>query len=307
MNLHDGLRRIAEYLDLDADELIAYAEQDQIGGWDYDHYKHHWPTGSIFGAEGQILYALVRGMNVLIAAELGTWAGCSASHMAQALIDDDTMGSLTCVDPDQNAGYLIVQERAGPIVFERRDRLDYLASVPDNRLDLLFNDTPQDVESGAAIAREAQRVLRPGGVYVVHDAEHFLVGEEIQAGIRAGGINDHLTVKIDDTDCGLAIWRKPGDSGQWSAVSGQPVVIDPALPDSESDRAGFRLIRREPALIDDSGLVVVPESQESDENYVSDYTDWTVVDLQTELDRRGIPYKGRDRKDVLIAKLEGRE
>lgn len=273
MNLHEGLHLVADYLLLDDVRLIDYAEQDQIGGWDYDAYKHNWPCGSIFGIEGQILYALAREYRpeqvVMMSIMTG---GCALSHIAAGLLE--TAGRVVCVDSERNAAYLTRAEYAPVIDFAVIYGIEYLRSAPDSSIDILFDDLPKSIDTGAEIARQAQRVLRPGGLLIVHDAAHFLVGATIQEGLRRGGINDHLTVKIDDTDCGLAIWKKPG-------APKPPVLFDKNHPST--------------AL----------ESQESGVNYAPDYAEWTVVDLQTELDRRGIEYKGRDKKDILIAKLEG--
>lgn len=209
MNLADALRSAAHYLGLNAGKLVAYAAQDGIGGWDYDHYLYRWPPGSIFSVEGQLLYALTRALGVSAAADLGTVAGCSASHLAQALIDNDADGALYCVHPDRSAGHLILYERGAVLQFAHQDCLAWLLTQPDHSLDLIFDDTPKTVQEGAAIADGARRVLKPGGVYIAHDAAHFLIGRDIQEGLRLGGMDNRLIVLIDPADCGLAIWKKP--------------------------------------------------------------------------------------------------
>ena len=56
-DLERTLARMADNYGLDAQQLIAYAAEDEIGGWTYLGY---WPGGSIWAVEGKILYALIR-------------------------------------------------------------------------------------------------------------------------------------------------------------------------------------------------------------------------------------------------------
>jgi hypothetical protein len=42
---------------------------------------------------------------------------------------------------------------------------------------------------------------------ISHDAMHFVVGEQVQAGIQQAGIENPLTLLVEPSDCGLAVWR----------------------------------------------------------------------------------------------------
>lgn len=222
MNLEQALQQIAERFDLDADELIAYAAEDNVGGWDYDHTKHRWPTGSIFGADGQILHALVRALAPKRVVTMGVMdAGCALTHIASALLV--TGGRVTCVDTEHSAAYLVLAEYAPVIDFVVQHGLEYLAGAADESIDLLFDDLPKDAAQAQAVVEHARRVLRPGGLLVIHDAAHWLAGPAIRQGIAQAGLNAYLTVKPDETDCGLAIWQKPGAPG-WDMTPASDTV-----------------------------------------------------------------------------------
>src|SRR3990167_10454525 len=101
MHLHSALEQIASAYSLDANALIAYAAEDLETGW--DHGEGEWPTGSIWQVEGQVLYALVRALKPARVLELGTWYGCSATHILQAL-EANGYGALLVLDNHVQGG-----------------------------------------------------------------------------------------------------------------------------------------------------------------------------------------------------------
>lgn len=266
MSLEQALQQIAEQLGLSAEALIVYANSDDIGGWDqgvsgWTGGVATWPIGSIWSVEGQVLYALVRALDVQVAAELGTLAGCSASHIAQAMLDKSS-GELVCVDPDRVAGYLLLYDRAQVVTFAHEHSTTWLESQPANSLDLLFTDTPKNAAVTEAEIEQAVRLLRPGGVMVIHDAVHFLAGAEIQAGIQVSGLEGWQTYRIDPSDCGLAIWQKPHAQ---------------RLDDDQDEETLQVQYADEPA-----------------------YGDMTAAELRDLLDERGVEYPVRAKKQQLI-------
>lgn len=235
MHLYSALEQVAQRFGLDAAELIAYAEADPHTGWDLG--AGDWPTGSLWRVEGQVLYALVRALKPAHVLELGTWYGCSATHILQAM-DANTRGSLLAVDNHQQGGpsvigAMIPDELRGRFEFRNADILDYLATA-DEQFDLIFEDGMHDRAQVAEAWFTAQRVLAPGGLMISHDATHFVVGADVQAGIAQAGITDVLYLSIDPADCGLAIWRKPGEYVAQIEAEPEAVEVKPAAKPRKS-------------------------------------------------------------------------
>src|SRR5258708_6162960 len=60
MNLNLALEKIGQQLGVNTNDMIAYAQEDSIGGFDLG--KGTWPMGSVWGDEGKYLYAIIRAM-----------------------------------------------------------------------------------------------------------------------------------------------------------------------------------------------------------------------------------------------------
>jgi predicted O-methyltransferase YrrM len=186
--------------------LEAYAAQDQIGGVDTG-----WYNGSLWSAEGKALYALARALNVNRAVEFGTWRGCSAAHIAQALHDAHRAepGFMECVDIWEEAGGDI------PAGLRPYIRMTFLgmcefaqeAAAGGAQYDLIFEDGPHDADSVGMIWTLAPTLLMPGGVIVSHDALHASAGPHVRAGIAASGLTP-VYLSAGGSDCGLAVWRR---------------------------------------------------------------------------------------------------
>lgn len=93
MNLNEALTQIASVGNLNADELIAYAAEDEIGGRD----QGYWPAMSIHDSEGRVMYALVRALKPKQCVEIGVAEGCSSAHILSAL-NANGAGKLYSVD-----------------------------------------------------------------------------------------------------------------------------------------------------------------------------------------------------------------
>lgn len=193
--------------------LYELAVEDTIGGYQ-DDGKGKWGGGSVYEVEGQLLYALVRCLQSDRVVQIGGFAGCSASHLGLA-VQNNQAGRLTSVDIDPN------QCRHTPVALIERidlvtmDGVEWLRKQRDHSIDILFEDADHTPALTAAIATEGQRVLKPGGFYVAHDAAHFRVGADVRQGLDQSGM-DYNIYRIKPGQCGLAIWRKDIEHGELS-------------------------------------------------------------------------------------------
>ena len=210
MNLPDTLHAIAAQLNLNAAQLIEYAAEDTIGGFDFDESKRKWDVGSIWDVEGQVLYALTRALPIFPnIAEFGTHQGCSATHFLAAL-NRDGGGHLTSVDPWEGAGSHVPQELRERWSMIFHTGIEWLELQPNAAFDILF----EDMGHGAVGTRDwwlvAQRKIKPGGIIISHDAAHTGVGADVMRGIVEAGVHDARVYLSEPSDCGLAVWQAPG-------------------------------------------------------------------------------------------------
>jgi predicted O-methyltransferase YrrM len=197
----EAAEEICKYLALDKREFEIYAAHDDIGGWSPD--KPTWPIGSLWDVEGRILYALTRLLRPSIVLELGTWHGCSTRHL-QAAVVKNRKGKVITVD----RAPLVDLDGEPRIEQVRGEMLDYAKEEPVP-IDLMFEDTGHSVETTRDAINGFMPWMESGGVIVCHDAEHFLVGEDVREGMRQALGDDFLTLLIEPGDCGLGFWRKP--------------------------------------------------------------------------------------------------
>lgn len=199
--------------------LETYARADPHGGY-HAAYDDGFPSGSLWRVEGQFLYALIRALKPVSVLELGTWHGASATHILQAL-HDNNKGSLDCVD-NRAYGNIAIGGMIPPELRSHKDDLMWLTFYPtsleifieaalaeNTTYDLIFEDAMHTVEQVELVWGMADRLLNPGGVIISHDAMHPIAGPVIREGIaRAGYADRALTVLIEPADCGFAVWRK---------------------------------------------------------------------------------------------------
>lgn len=214
LNLESALKAIGDYVGVELPMSVAM--EDTIGGYRFDDTPDdgtlRWPTGAIWQVEGQVIYSLARALPIQIALDLGTGLGCATSHLARGLKDSGRKGKVVTVDTMPDGGGLIMGDLATYIQFAGGiTSLDSLRQLPDESYDLILEDTPLSKTPDLAppVYAEIQRVLRPGGVLVVHDAAHPGVGNSVREGLRRAGISP-FSVRIPPADCGLAIWKKAG-------------------------------------------------------------------------------------------------
>lgn len=201
MTLEEALRQLAADLDIDADELIAYAEEDEETGWDFN--EGDWPIGSIFRAEGQVLYALTRALRPFVAVEYGAQHGCSAKHILTALVKN-RKGRLVSVDNAFMANqkqFTEAQNRRWDWVYQDADKADVGEAA-----DLVFEDCGHSAEGTRQIIAHAL-TLNPR-IILSHDALHPTVGPTVREGFgQAAGA--FKTLLIEPSDCGFAYWINP--------------------------------------------------------------------------------------------------
>jgi predicted O-methyltransferase YrrM len=204
MNLDEALAKIAARHDLDADELRTFADEDDVGGYHSDPALAQWGMGSIWAVEGKILYAIVRALRPASVLELGSYHGCSTAHI-EAALKKNRKGNLTAVD-DQTDGVTMQYKPGKRVEVVNEDGIAYLKKTRTT-YDLIFEDLSHEVAVTAQAWEYGVKRLADGGVMISHDAMHFVVGEQVQAGIQQAGIENPLTLLVEPSDCGLAVWR----------------------------------------------------------------------------------------------------
>lgn len=207
--LDKALAQIADALSLDAAALATYASEDPYPRMGWDASEGDAPLGSLWSVEGKVLYALVRALKPHSIMELGGLHGASATHMAAAL-QANGVGRITSVDNGYQVvghGNLIPNDLKGLVSLTIYDGVEALRAR--KRVDFVFEDMMHSKEQVGDVARLAKERLTPGGVLIVHDAAHFIVGRDVLAGMQAAGL-DPLVVLIEPSDCGMAIWQKRG-------------------------------------------------------------------------------------------------
>lgn len=228
MNLQDTLFSLETFFDLEPDSLLPFANEDAIGGFDPDENKRQWTVGSIFGVEGQVLYALVRALKPQHVLEIGGGTGCSGSHIARALRANDS-GTLVSLDRGNTPQILV--DVKDLVEIRNDDAINYLAMLPDGSLDMIWEDADHSEQLCAAVGELAKSKLAPGGLLIAHDAAHFAVGGDVVRGYDRAGLA-HRVYLTEPSDCGMLVWRKeplePIVDG-WFSTDGEHWV-NPARP-----------------------------------------------------------------------------
>lgn len=212
MQLPEALQAIATQLHLDADALIAFAAEDEIGGWP----SEQWPGGALWSVEGKTLYAIVRAMRPAHVLECGTREGCSATHLLTALSLNGT-GQLTSVDlcsiaDISGAGFggLVPKAVQDRWTFHAPMSAQELLDSDNTPFEVVFEDT--DHTLGTTIDILTRLVSRPDvKVIVSHDIVHPYATEAVRAAWEQvfGAEGDQWRAyHIEPSDCGLAIWSR---------------------------------------------------------------------------------------------------
>jgi hypothetical protein len=210
MNLNEALQTLATYYKLDANELLAYADEDTIGGWDEKHNGEVtrngnpvWEIGSLWEVEGKILYALIRALKPAHVIEIGSYHGCSTTHICEALLKNGK-GKLTSVD--------ITHRFKAPARFKKvlkqveSDLFKYeFPKTP--RVDFVYEDALHEPGQVSHIWNLFKKFAKKGAAILSHDAEHYIVGKNVRMGIGEI-VDDYKTMLVNPSDCGFAYWKK---------------------------------------------------------------------------------------------------
>jgi len=235
MELNEVLTHIAAQIHADPDELIAYAQEDDLGGFHVDPDQSKFPMGSLWGVEGQILYALTRHLKPELIVEIGGWAGASASHFALAVIANG-YGKIISVDNHvggMDHGHLLTDEFRKYVTLINANGQDWLRQQPNGSIGLLFEDADHSTPLVAELSSLGLQKLAPGGILANHDAAHDFyhdgnsvmalrndvnfrpaTGSDVGRAVRDGlaQANAHFTPYLAaPSDCGLAITVNPGE------------------------------------------------------------------------------------------------
>jgi predicted O-methyltransferase YrrM len=205
MNLKQVCKAIADYLGHDGNELFAYAQSDNIGGWNGKEENSEWSCGSVWGVEGQLLHAIVRAEKPEQLVEIGNFMGCSTAHIAEALMMNGS-GILESFDLYPTA---TISERHKQRVRSFTHDLFKYNYDRNPPIDFIFLDDYHSKESTAYVFQAFAQYAAPGSVIIVHDSEHEVAGPVVKEGIeKVVPRGDYLSIAISPALCGLAVWRK---------------------------------------------------------------------------------------------------
>ena len=197
VSFEEGIQKICKYLDLDLERFADYCNEDEIGG-----YPEAWEIGSIWEVEGKVLYALTRYLRPSRVVEFGTRYGCSTAHFCKALTKN-RKGKIVTVD---TLGNMLAGKHSKRVESVSSEGIAY-AQQNTKEIDLVFEDGPHSTEFTREVLQTCLPYLNPGGLFVVHDTEHWLVGKDVSRGFREA-VGEFGHVLIAPSDCGLGYWRK---------------------------------------------------------------------------------------------------
>lgn len=208
MKFIEALPIIADYLHLDSAQLTAYALEDKEVGKDTVGEQ---PGYIPFGADGQLLYALVRILRPQRILESGVDEGGSINHMAAALIaNGDKTAHITGVDirDDNPGGYIHSKLRKYATIISQD--IKYFVERDDaTGFDFIHEDSSHEVHTVRAVYENLPKLMPNGGVIVSHDL-FTGVGPAIKTGIKDSGFEGKpLYIQYDESPCGWAIMRYP--------------------------------------------------------------------------------------------------
>lgn len=194
MELSQALDELAAYIGRSKEFLYEYALEDKIGGYHPDDTISQWPCGSIFGVEGQFIYAAVRALRPSYCVEIGTYHGCSATHISSAL-GRNGHGFLTCVDP-------------GAIFDPSGERVELVSKSifdwePTQTIKFIFEDGPHSREFTRDALIHLRSFISTDCLILVHDYHHFVVGKDVSASFDEFLDRKADSVLIHPSDCGL--------------------------------------------------------------------------------------------------------
>lgn len=202
--LLSAFERIAPALHMPADELFDFAGEDFVGGYHTIRGDGKWSPGSVWGVEGEFLYALVRALKPERVIEIGTWRGCSASHILEAL-HANGKGELISVDMQRHPeGIDIPKHLLYRWKFVEEEAVAYITRERP-AAELVFEDADHTYPGSVALLTAIDFFVKPR-VLVSHDACHPAHRDNVVAAWDLVFKKDYDTALILPSDCGLA-WK----------------------------------------------------------------------------------------------------
>jgi len=205
VSLERACAQVAETFRLDPQELLAYAQEDEVGGYaspGTETASPLWIGGSVWEGEGKLLYALVRALRPKVIVEIGSRQGCSASHLASACLKNGG-GTVYAVDPALDFSGIDPKLETHLVPVEQ----DFFTWELPEKIDFVFEDgahTP-------GFTREALKRLKPhltlGAAVLCHDFYGAAYGAQIAEEFRGEMGASAAGVLIAPSDCGLGYAR----------------------------------------------------------------------------------------------------
>jgi hypothetical protein len=212
ISLNAALEQIADRFGFDFSDLAIFASEDEIGGYHPDQRLEHWPIGSMFGVEGQVIYALTRALKPLNVINIGVYHGCSIAHIAVALkLNGNPKARVHAVDLQILDMPLLSDELRPYIVEVESDGLTFLEGRWPAKTTLIVEDALHDYPNTKAMLEAVKRKANLVAITVVHDVSHHIVGPDVKNAVLDAGMGDGIELLINPSDCGLWIWKQNKD------------------------------------------------------------------------------------------------
>lgn len=212
LTLNDALTQLADYLDLNPDDLQQYVQEDTLGGYHPVESLEQWPIGSMFSVEGQVLYALTRALKPLNVINIGVYHGCSVAHIAAALkANGNPKARVYAVDLQILDMPLMPDDLKPYIQTVETDGASYLEGRWPAKVGLIIEDALHDYPNTRAMLETVKRKANLGAVTLVHDVSHFIVGGDVKNAVIDAGMGSGIELLIEPSDCGLWVWKQDKD------------------------------------------------------------------------------------------------
>lgn len=196
--LNDALKQAADYLHLNADELVKFAKETP------DFPNMPYGGFSIDREEGMFLYALTRALQPEHGLEIGMFQGVSSLHILAAMDANDT-GGLTSVDLNDVHGDMVTMHRWTPKVADATT-----ADLPD--ADFVYEDSNHTLPDAATILGKV-KALNPR-VVVSHDYYSDELyqdpkGFQVRQAFEQTFGTDVQGIRWDKGQRGFGLWLNP--------------------------------------------------------------------------------------------------
>ena len=176
---------------------------DNIGGHAFDDVNQknkNWPPRSMHESEGRVLHALVRITKPEVAVEIGTWRGCSASHIASALYQNN-FGTLHAIDPDMDLSEVDPKY----LKHIEQHKISCFKWNPPSDIDFMLEDGVHCPGFTESVWTRFAPYMRKGSIGASHDIffEHYVYFLEQEFRKVLG--DNYIRIQIPPSPCGIAI------------------------------------------------------------------------------------------------------